>query len=116
MDLRAFLKVRERLTQVECRLIMSQIVAGIKDIHALGIVHRDLKPENILLHFPGNPEMNTLRKSKKLAFLQTVDLTKIRFQVKISDFGLSAILDEMDETDQERTFCGTPKYCSPQLH
>ena len=30
--------------------ILLQVVAGLKELHALGYVHRDLKPENIVLN------------------------------------------------------------------
>ena len=59
-DLNVLLGVHPKLSQVECRVIIKQIAAGMKQIQALGITHRDLKPENILLHFPDNPELNTL--------------------------------------------------------
>ena len=41
---------------------MRQLVAGIKDVWALGIIHRDMKLANILLHFPDNPELDTLNR------------------------------------------------------
>lgn len=41
-----------------------------------------------------------------------VDLTSIKFSVKISDFGLSTILDG---TNTALSICGTPLYSSPQL-
>ena len=78
-DLNVLLKVRGKLNQEECRLIMRQVVAGIDDIQALGVLHCDLKPENILLHFPTNPEINALNRKEKLAFLANVDLTKMNF-------------------------------------
>ena len=89
---------------------MRQIIAGVKDIQSLGIIHRDLKPANIFLHFPDNPELKTLSKYQKIAFLANADLTKTNFQVKISDFGLSTI-----EVDSNKMI-GTPLYSSPQMH
>jgi len=52
-----------------------------------------MKLANILLNFPDNPEMNEMSRDQKKKFLRKVDLTKINFEVKISDFGLSTILD-----------------------
>jgi calcium/calmodulin-dependent protein kinase I len=50
----------------------------------MGIVHRDLKPENLLLSSrSAHPE------------------------IKISDFGLSKIFDEVEVM---KTACGTPGY------
>lgn len=39
-------------------------------------------------------------------------MTRVNFQVKISDFGLSTILDG---TNTNLSICGTPLYSSPQL-
>ena len=61
-DLAVLLKMRKKIKQEECRLIMRQLVAGIKDVWALGIIHRNMKLANILLHFPDNPELDTLNR------------------------------------------------------
>jgi len=42
-------------------------------------------------------------------------LTKINFEVKISDFGLSTILDANNPNNTNLSICGTPLYSSPQL-
>ena len=71
-----------------------------------------MKLANILLNFPDNPEMNEMSRENKKKFLRKVDLTKINFEVKISDFGLSTILDS---NQTNLSICGTPLYSSPQL-
>ena len=71
-----------------------------------------MKLANILLHFPDKPDLEGLNKAQKKAFLNMVDLTRTDFQVKISDFGLSTILDG---TNTNLSICGTPLYSSPQL-
>lgn len=71
-----------------------------------------MKLANILLHFPDKPEMENMNKMQKKQFLYSVDLTRVEFQVKISDFGLSTILDG---TNTNLSICGTPLYSSPQL-
>jgi len=68
--------------------IFSQIVEGVKYLHSIRIVHRDLKLENILLND--------------------------KLQVKLSDFGLSKILDPSDE-EFMKTRCGTPSYVAPEI-
>jgi len=73
---------------------MRSVVLGIKDIWELSVIHRDMKRANIVLNFPDNPEMLRMNRNEKKAFLQTVDFTKIKFEAKIADFGLSTILDE----------------------
>ena len=109
-DLGVLLKTRGQIKQEEARIIIKQVVHGIKDVWALGIIHRDVKLANILLHFPDKPELEGLTKQQKRAFLHSVDLTRVDFQVKISDFGLSTILDG---TNTNLSICGTPLYSSP---
>jgi len=56
-------------------------------LHKNNMVYRDLKPENILLDDKGH--------------------------VKLTDFGLSKILE--DEDDKAFTLCGTPQYLAPEV-
>ena len=92
-DLGVLLKTRGHIRQEEARIIIKQVVHGIKDVWALGIIHRDVKLANILLHFPDKIQLEQLNKSQKHLFLKQVDLQTIDFEIKISDFGLSTVLD-----------------------
>lgn len=85
--------MRKRLRQTEVSLILRQVVKGLMEIWQLHMIHRDMKLANILLHFPDNPKVATMSRVEKRQFLADVDLTKIRFSAKISDFGLSTILE-----------------------
>ena len=73
---------------------MKQLVRGLQDVQSLNIVHRDMKLANVLLHFPDKPQIEQLTGTMKKQFLRKVDLTKVNFQVKISDWGLSTIMNE----------------------
>ena len=106
------LEQRSTLKQEETRIILRQLVKGIRDFQEHKIVHRDMKLANILLHFPNKPQLEGLTKSQKKSFLRKVDLTQVEFQVKISDFGLSTILDG---AQSQQSIVGTPLYQSPQV-
>lgn len=73
------------LSEKKTRNIMRQILDALQFIHSHGIVHRDIKPENILLQ---------------------ENLT-----VKISDFGMAAVLREGQKLKE---LCGTPGYMAPE--
>jgi serine/threonine protein kinase len=50
-------------------------VIGCKEIWGLNIIHRDIKLANVLLHFPDNPEVDSMNRPEKLLFLKQADLT-----------------------------------------
>jgi serine/threonine protein kinase len=66
-----------------------------------------------LLHFPENPEVDTMNKQEKYQFLKNFDLSSGDFKAYISDFGLSTIVYEGNNS--QLSICGTPLYSSPQL-
>lgn len=83
-DLGYHLKQHKALPEKEARLILKQIVQGVKYLNQYTpkIIHYDLKPQNILFH---------------------------KGLIKISDFGLCKILDE-DSTKMELTSQGMGTY------
>ncbi|KAI3818694.1 hypothetical protein L1987_12509 [Smallanthus sonchifolius] len=78
-----------RLKEEIARNYFQQLISAVGFCHARGVFHRDLKPENILLDEDGN--------------------------LKVSDFGLSAISDQIRGDGLFHTFCGTPAYVAPEV-
>ncbi|XP_058747975.1 CBL-interacting serine/threonine-protein kinase 10-like [Vicia villosa] len=66
-----------------------QLVSAVDFCHSRGVYHRDIKPENILLD-------------------ENEDL-------KVSDFGLSALAESKRQDGLLHTTCGTPAYVAPEV-
>jgi len=81
-----------RLKEDDARKYYRQLLDGLHYCHKNGVCHRDLKPENLLLDERGN--------------------------LKISDFGLSALYEGGEGASREEllhTTCGTPNYVAPEV-
>lgn len=78
-----------RLKEDAARKYFQQLVAAVDFCHSRGVYHRDLKPENLLLDEFGN--------------------------LKVSDFGLSALADSRRQDGLLHTTCGTPAYVAPEV-
>jgi 5'-AMP-activated protein kinase catalytic alpha subunit len=66
-----------------------QLISAVDYCHSRGVYHRDIKPENILLDENEN--------------------------LKISDFGLSALAESKRQDGLLHTTCGTPAYVAPEV-
>ncbi|KAF8413732.1 hypothetical protein HHK36_001725 [Tetracentron sinense] len=78
-----------RLKEEVARKYFQQLISAVEFCHARGVFHRDLKPENLLLDENGD--------------------------LKVSDFGLSAVSDQISQDGLFHTFCGTPAYVAPEV-
>uniref|UniRef100_A0A0E0L4M2 non-specific serine/threonine protein kinase n=1 Tax=Oryza punctata TaxID=4537 RepID=A0A0E0L4M2_ORYPU len=78
-----------RLKEDTARRYFQQLVSAVGFCHARGVFHRDLKPENLLVDEHGD--------------------------LKVSDFGLSAVADQFHPDGLLHTFCGTPSYVAPEV-
>ncbi|CAL5412533.1 unnamed protein product [Camellia sinensis] len=78
-----------RLKEDEARKYFQQLINAVDYCHSRGVCHRDLKPENLLLDANG--------------------------ALKVSDFGLSALPQQVREDGLLHTTCGTPNYVAPEV-
>lgn len=78
-----------RLKEDEARKYFQQLINAVDYCHSRGVYHRDLKLENLLLDANG--------------------------LLKVSDFGLSALPQQVREDGLLHTTCGTPNYVAPEV-
>ena len=76
-----------KLTEIEVKCFIFQLLQGLKCLHKNKIIHRDLKPNNLLLD-----DKNEL---------------------KIGDFGIIANITK--EKERRYTICGTYNYMAPEI-
>ncbi|KAF8397018.1 hypothetical protein HHK36_018656 [Tetracentron sinense] len=78
-----------KLKEDVARKYFQQLISAVDFCHSRGVYHRDLKPENLLLDENGN--------------------------LKVSDFGLSALAESRHQDGLLHTTCGTPAYVAPEV-
>ncbi|KAL3850544.1 hypothetical protein ACJIZ3_012426 [Penstemon smallii] len=78
-----------KLKEDIARKYFQQLIYAVDFCHSRGVYHRDLKPENILLDENEN--------------------------LKVSDFGLSALSESKRQDGLLHTTCGTPAYVAPEV-
>lgn len=110
-DLQRLLNIRARLDEDDVKIIMAQIIQGMKDMNDACFMHRDLKLANILLHFPHH-NLLELDKTEREEFLLTFNIKETPFLVKISDLGFAKKFSNITES-MKFTICGTTAYMPP---
>ncbi|KAF5782254.1 putative protein kinase CAMK-CAMKL-CHK1 family [Helianthus annuus] len=78
-----------RLPESVSRKYFQQLMSAIGYCHSRGVYHRDLKLENVLIDENGD--------------------------LKVSDFGLSAVTGQIRADGLLHTLCGTPSYVAPEV-
>ena len=86
-DLHSLLSKSIQLKENKAKFYLSEILLALEYMHKNNLIYRDLKPENILIDENGH--------------------------IKLSDFGLSKILNENNKT---YTLCGTSYYKAPEIN
>jgi 5'-AMP-activated protein kinase catalytic alpha subunit len=81
--------IKGKISEHEGRRLFQQLIDGVSYCHDKGVYHRDLKPENVLVDRRGN--------------------------IKISDFGLSALPQHLGNDGLLHTTCGSPNYIAPEV-
>merc|ERR1712223_2288438 len=77
------------LAENHARTYFVQIINGLEACHNANVVHRDLKPQNLLLD--------------------------AKYNLKITDFGLSKIIQSDADSIMKTTYAGTRGYQAPEL-
>ncbi|KAK7290395.1 hypothetical protein RIF29_04791 [Crotalaria pallida] len=78
-----------KLKEEVARKYFQHLIDAVDYCHSRGVYHRDLKPENLLLDENGD--------------------------LKVSDFGLSALFESRKIDGLLHTTCGTPAYVAPEV-
>ncbi|CAK76936.1 unnamed protein product (macronuclear) [Paramecium tetraurelia] len=88
---------KRKLTIMELRIVIKQLLLAIQHAHQKGICHRDLKPDNVLVDLSENIEQSEVR-------------------VKVVDFGVSRRFQSKGQEIEMLTKTGNIFYCAPEIY
>lgn len=91
-DLLDYVVKRKRLSEIEARLVMTQLFSVVSYLFSQFVLHRDLKPENIMVKL--NEETGEIEK------------------IKLIDFGFATFFDPQNLPNLA---CGTLNYAAPEV-
>ena len=106
-DLDQFVCLQRTLSEETAKKFIKMLIAALNDLHKINAIHRDIKLANILLHFPDIDESLITHE-----FLKSVDLSKVRCELKLADLGFAKVLKNDEMT---KTMCGTPLNMAPEV-
>jgi serine/threonine-protein kinase len=89
-----------------------QTAQGLAAAHAQGLIHRDIKPANLLLEVV-SCQLSVVSEDRRLPSSLTTDNWQLTTKVKITDFGLARMVDDVSLT-QNGVVAGTPQYMAPE--
>ena len=87
-SLDVMIKRKRKLSMPEATRIIKESAVALSVAHQQNIIHRDVKPENIMLTLKG--------------------------EVKLMDFGLARVMDEVSNLSRTGDIMGTPHYLAPE--
>ena len=111
-DLTKHISALAPLSQETAKIILKQLLEGLKVMHQEGITHRDIKPA--VLSFPPNISLGhaPLQNTDESKNILVVSMSPV--WVKIGDFGASKWIRDPDTTTLH-TQVVTPSYSAPEV-
>lgn len=108
-DFFAYMEKKDKLSMVETRFYMAELISAINAIHQCGFIHRDLKPDNLVLTAQGHLKL------LDFGLCTPVDLDEYVAQAEEDQRYQGITFQERPGREGLRTACGTPQYMAPEM-
>eukprot|EP00439_Symbiodinium_sp_Y106_P086921 s122_g36.t5 len=108
-DFFAYMEKKDKLSMVETRFYMAELISAINAIHQCGFIHRDLKPDNLVLTAQGHLKL------LDFGLCTPVDLDEYVTQAEEDQRYQGITFQERPGREGLRTACGTPQYMAPEM-